>query len=340
MSEKMTAYGFGHPGDKSNSPIFEEKTIDKPKPHGRQILVEVKAVALNPTDVATWQMKKEDDDSFTVLGRDIAGIIVETGDHVELFKEGDEVFYPGSSNVQGAQADYHVIDERMVALKPDNLDFAEAAALPLTALTAYETFYDRLRIPENSNEPVTLLIIGAAGGVGSIATQIALNDGIHVIGTASRDESREHLAHLGITKIINHKKPYQPQLKEFGIDTVDYIFLASNADENIKEVNKIVSPQGHVCSILPLRTPLPMSFFSKSVTFSYELMYTRSVYEASDWIKQHNYLTQLKTHIESGNLKTTINHRFHSMNSENLTKAYEQLMTGHTIGKIVLEHHN
>lgn len=333
----MTAYGFTNPGDKSKSPNFEKKKINKPTPSAKQLLVEVKAVALNPTDVATWQMKKEEDDSFTILGRDVAGIVKEVGDQVEPFKVGDEVFYPGSSNIQGAQADYHVIDERMVALKPDNLDFAEAAALPLTALTAYETFYDRLNILKNSDDPSTLLIIGAAGGVGSIATQIALNDGIHVIGTASRKESRDHLTSLGIEKIINHKEAFKPQLKELGIQTVDYVFLASNADDNIKEVGKIVSPQGHVCSILPLRTPLPMSFFSKSVTFSYELMYTRSVYEAQDWIKQHKYLTELKENIEAGKLKTTINHRFDAMNSETLKKAYEQLMTGHTNGKIVLE---
>ncbi|MFC6465347.1 zinc-binding alcohol dehydrogenase family protein [Marinilactibacillus sp. GCM10026970] len=338
MSENMTAYGFEGSEEKNGSIQFEKRSIEKPAPNNREILVEVKAVALNPTDVMTWKMKKADDTSFTVLGRDVSGTVVEVGDDVTLFKVGDDVFYPGTSNVQGAQADYHLIDERMVALKPKNLNFAEAAALPLTALTAYETFYDQLTIPKNSEEKPLLLIVGAAGGVGSIATQIALNDGIDVIGTASRDESREHLRSLGVKKIIDHKKPYEPQLKEFGINSVDYIFLAANADYNIKEVSKIVSARGHVCSILPLSEALPMSFFSKSVSFNYELMYTRSVYKTEDWIQQHNYLDELRKEVEAGNIHSTINHRYEEITEQTLSEAYDQLMTGHTNGKIVLEH--
>lgn len=337
MSEKMTAYGFSKPGDTSKTPIFEETQLEKPQPSAHQLLVEIKAVGLNPTDIMTWKTKK-DDDTFTVLGRDAAGIVREVGDDVTMFKPGDEVYYPGSSNIQGAQADFHVVDERMVALKPDNLDFAEAAALPLTALTAYETFNDRMHLPKQSEQTAALLIVGAAGGVGSIASQIALQDGIRVIGTASREESRNHLKDLGVTEIINHKENFKPQLEELGIESVDYVFLAANADQNIEEVSKIISPQGHVCSILPLSNPLPKSFFGKSVSLSYELMYTRSVFETTDWIKQHEYLTELKEKVESGAIKTTLNHRFDKMNTETLSKAYEQLMTGHTNGKIVLEH--
>ncbi|WP_208559973.1 zinc-binding alcohol dehydrogenase family protein [Marinilactibacillus kalidii] len=340
MSKNMNAYGFGDPGEQKEMIPFEKREISKPEPNGRQLLVEVKAVGLNPTDVMTWKMKKTDDESFTVLGRDVSGVVVEIGEATELFEIGDEVFYPGTSNVQGAQADFHLIDERMVAKKPTNLDFAEAAALPLTALTAYETFFDQLQIPKNAEKPATLLIVGAAGGVGSIATQIALNNGIEVIGTASRDESRQQLKSLGVKKIIDHSKPYGEQLNELGYDAVPYVFLAANADDNIKEVSKIVSPRGHVCSILPLSQPLPKTFFGKSISFSYELMYTRSVYQTADWIRQHEYLDDLRQQVEAGNVKTTINHRYEEMNGKTLSEAYKQLMTGHTTGKIVLEHKN
>lgn len=337
MSEKMIAYGFTDPGDKSKAPVFDKKEVEKPKPKGRQLLVEVRAVSLNPTDLATRGMKR--DDSFTILGRDVAGTIVDTGDNVELFKTGEDVFYPSTSNIQGAQSEFHVIDERMAAKKPTNLDFAEAAALPLTALTAYEAFSDRLNIFQSDKKPeeINLLIVGAAGGVGSIASQIALNYGWNVIGTASREESETYLKELGVKHIINHKEPYQEQLEKQGIDSVDFVFAVANVDENIKEIANVIIPQGRVCSILPLSRPLPNKFFAKSVAFSYELMYTRSVFETDDWIKQHEYLTELKKQIEQGNIKTTLNHHFNPLNAENLSKAYEQLMTGHTIGKIVLE---
>jgi NADPH:quinone reductase len=226
MENKMNAYGFYKPNKEEGIPLFEKKLIDKPVPKNRQILVEVKAVSVNPTDLATHSMKKSEDESFTVLGRDVAGVVVETGPEVCLFKKGDEVFYPGTTNVQGAQADFHVIDERMAALKPRNLSFSEAAALPLTALTSYEVMHDRLNLFRLYSEPekVTLLIIGAAGGVGSIACQIALNYGFTVIGTASTTESSQYVKNLGVQTVINHKEPLKNQLTEKGIEKVDAEF--------------------------------------------------------------------------------------------------------------------
>ncbi|WP_368646280.1 zinc-binding alcohol dehydrogenase family protein [Alkalibacterium putridalgicola] len=340
MTEKMNAYGFYDPQKEKDLPTFEKVVLDRPEPNKREILVEVKAVGLNPTDFATWMMKKETDDSFTILGRDISGKVVEVGEEVKLFKKGDDVFYPGSSNVQGAQADYHLIDERMVALKPKNLTYSEAAALPLTSLTSYEVMHDRLDLFSLSENPsdVTLLIVGAAGGVGSVACQIALNYGFNVIGTASREESRSYIKELGVKHIIDHTQPYKNQLEELGIKQVDAVFLAAKADENIREVGKVIAPQGRVCSLLPLQNPLPGSFFGKSITFSYELMYTRSVYETQDWIKQHEYLTELKNQVEQGFIVSNLETLFSEMNEETIRKAYEQLQTEHTIGKIVLAH--
>ncbi|MCC5895681.1 MAG: zinc-binding alcohol dehydrogenase family protein [Alkalibacterium sp.] len=341
MSPSMDAYGFTDPKKDQALPAFEKRVLPVPEARNREIVVEVRAVGINPTDLATRLMKKTTDDSFTVLGRDIAGVVVSVGDQVTLFKKGDEVFYPGTSNVQGAQADYHKIDERMVSLKPKNLSFAEAAALPLTALTSYEVIHDRLHLFDQADQPgeVTLLIVGAAGGVGSIATQLALNYGFNVIGTASRDQSKQHLNQLGVQHVIDHSEPYKKQLEEKGLNKIDAVFLAARSDDNILEASKVVKPQGHICSLLPISDPLPMPFFTKSLTISFELMYTRSVYQTDDWIKQHEYLTELKNQVEQGFVQSTLSKRFDKLNEDTLTEAYTLLQSEHTIGKIVLEHH-
>ncbi len=340
MAKTMYAYGFVDPKHDENLPTFEKKEVEVPKPKGRELLVEIKAVALNPTDLATRAGKTADDDSFTVLGRDAAGVVVETGADIELFEVGDEVYYPGSPTVAGTEADYHIIDERMVGLKPHNLSFSEAAALPLTALTSYEVFHDRLQLFNWEKEPedISLLIVGASGGVGSIASQIALNKGFDVIGTASRNESREYLSGLGVKTIIDHSQPFEEQLQEQGYDSVDAVFLAVKADENIKEATNVVKPQGRIATLLPFENRLPNKLFSKSITLSYELMYTRSLYQTEDWVKQHEYLMELKEQVEAGNIVSTKSEYFSKMNEETLTEAYALLQKEHTIGKIVLEH--
>ena len=340
MTKMMNAYGFVDPQFEKEIPAFEVQSVERPIPKNREILVEVKAVSINPTDLATRQAKKEEDHSFMILGRDAAGVVVEVGSDVELFKEGDEVYYPGTPRVEGTQADYHLIDERMVALKPNNLNFAEAAALPLTALTAYEAFFDRLDLLdiEKSPEDINLLIVGAAGGVGSIASQIALAYGFNVIGTASKEESTSYLRKVGVNHIINHYQSFEEQLKETGIDKVDAVFLAVKPDENIQEAANVIKAQGRMCSLLPLSEPLPNRLFTKSVIFSFELMYTRSLYQTEDWIKQHKYLTDLTEKVEKGAIQSTKTVHYKKMTPETLKEAYEKLNSETTVGKIVLEH--
>jgi len=340
MAATMNAYGFADPKHEENLPTFEKREIDIPTPEGRQILVEVRAVSLNPTDLATRSGKESDDDSFTVLGRDASGIIIETGSEVELFEEGDEVYYPGSPAVGGTQADYHIIDERMVGKKPTNISFAEAAALPLTAVTSYEVIHDRLQLSSIDKEPedISLLIMGAAGGVGSIASQIALNYGFDVIGTASREESINYLKDLGVQTIIDHSEPIEEQLKEAGYDFVDAVFLAVKAEENIEAASKVVKPQGRINTLLPFSETLPSELFTKSIILSYELMYTRAYYETDDWINQHHYLTELTGQVEAGNIVSTKTEHFPEMNEETLTEAYTMLQDEHKTGKIVIEH--
>lgn len=340
IPKKMTAYGFVDPKHEEDLPAFEKRKIDVPKPKDRQLLVEIKAVSVNPTDLATRSGKEADDDSFTILGRDAAGVVVDVGPDAELFEIGSEVYYPSSPAVEGTEADYHVIDERMVARKPTNLSFTEAAALPLTALTSYEVIHDRLDLfnLNQAAEDVSLLIMGAAGGVGSIASQIALTYGFDVIGTASRDESIDYLKDLGVKTIIDHSEPLEDQLKKHGYNEVDAVFLAVKAEENIDEASQVVKPQGRINTLLGFENPLPNRLFTKSITLSYELMYTRSMFETDDWIKQHDYLTELTEQVEAGRIKSTMSETYSEMNADTLAQAYTLLQQGHTVGKIVLQH--
>ncbi|WP_088008984.1 zinc-binding alcohol dehydrogenase family protein [Indiicoccus explosivorum] len=338
-SEMMKAIGFRKPGSIEEPMDLEMIEVERPKPEGRDLLVQVKAVSVNPTDLRTRDAKKKEDDSFTIVGRDAAGIVVETGGDCTLFRPGDEVWYAGTSNRPGSQSEYHLVDERIVGRKPKNLDFAQAAALPLTSLTAYEAFFERLGLPEDpeANKGKTVLIIGAAGGVGSIATQIAKLAGLTVIGTASRLQTTEWANEHGADHVINHKVRFAPQLKEIGFDSVDFIFCLSAPDEHMANMAEVIAPQGRICSILPVFQALDRQLFMKSVTFAYELMYTRSVYQTKDMIEQHKFLDKLADWADEGKIETTKTEHFTPISPVTLKEAYANLLTGRTIGKLVVE---
>ncbi|TWT14363.1 zinc-binding alcohol dehydrogenase family protein [Planomicrobium sp. CPCC 101079] len=335
----MKALGFYKPGPKSEPPTFEYIDVDRPVPTGRNLLVEVRAVSVNPTDFRTRDAKDENDDSLTIVGRDVAGVVVETGEDCTVFKTGDEVFYAGTTIAPGGHSEVHLVDERLVGKKPKSLDFAEAAALPLTSLTAFEAYFDRLgisrRVEDNAGK--SILIIGAAGGVGSIATQIAKQVGLTVIGTASRPETKEWAMEHGADYTINHMEPFELQLQSLGLGGVHYIFCLTNVDDHMSNMAKVILPQGKICSILPTQKPLDIALFSKSVTFAYELMYTRSMFHTDDMIVQHELLDELADWVDAGKVKTTMTERMSPINSSNLKQAYGKLMSGRTIGKIVLD---
>ncbi|AQQ52181.1 zinc-binding alcohol dehydrogenase family protein [Planococcus lenghuensis] len=338
-TETMKAIGFYKPGDVKEPMDLEVVEMERPKPAGRDLLVQVKAVSVNPTDLRTRDAKKDGDESFTVVGRDAAGIVAEVGEDCSLFKPGDEVWYAGTNNRPGSQSEFQLVDERIVGKKPKSLDFAQAAALPLTSLTAYEAMFDRLGISENAadNKGKSILIIGAAGGVGSIATQIAKQAGLTVIGTASRPQTVEWAKEHGADYTINHREPLEPQLKELGFDNVPYIFCLSATDEHMTDMTTVIAPQGKICSILPAFKPLDPRLFAKSVTFAYELMYTRSVFQTEDMIRQHELLDRLADDVDAGELETTKTEHFTPISPSALKEAYSNLLTGRTIGKIVVE---
>ncbi|HSI67669.1 MAG TPA: zinc-binding alcohol dehydrogenase family protein [Planococcus sp. (in: firmicutes)] len=338
-AETIKAFGFYRKGDITQSPPFEFVEIDRPVASGRDLLVEVRAVSVNPTDLRTRDAKKEDDHSLTIVGRDAAGVVLHTGEDCSLFEVGDEVFYAGTNNRPGSLSELHLVDERIVGRKPKNLDFPHSAALPLTGLTAMEALFDRLGVSElpHENKGKKILIIGAAGGVGSVATQIAKLAGLEVIGTASRTESSEWAKGHGADWIINHHQPFGPQLHELEIEEVDFIFCLTNVDDHMANMAEVIMPQGKICTILPAFKPLDLRLFSKSVSLSYELMYTRSVFGTEDMVRQHHLLNQLADWVESGLVKSTMTRHFQPINEKNLEEAYQQLLTSKTIGKIVLE---
>lgn len=312
--------------------------IPKPTPQDHDLLVRVQSISVNPVDTKVRSPKDRVEEQPKILGWDVAGIVEETGPKTTLFKKGDHVFYAGSITRQGANSEYHLVDERIVGRKPKTLSFPEAAALPLTSLTAWEALFDRLGIPETGNEKTNLLIIGAAGGVGSIAIQLAKRAGLTVIGTASRPESTDWIKERGADHVINHYEEFVPQLKQITLEHVDYILCLNRTDMHWDNMAKAIKPQGKICSIYETDEKLNLyPLFNKSVTFVWELMFTRAMFQTPDMMKQHEILNKISDLIDSGILKTTVNEVLSPINAENVRKGHAMLEEGKTIGKIVLE---
>lgn len=335
---KMKAVGLYHYLPITNPESLVDVEIDKPSPSGRDLLVRVEAISVNPVDTKVRSPKERVEDTPKILGWDVAGIVEETGPDCKLFKKGDEVFYAGSITRQGANSEFHIVDEQIVGAKPHTLTFTDSAALPLTSLTAWEALFDRLGIPESGNEQTNILIIGAAGGVGSIAIQLAKHAGLTVIGTASREQSAQWAKDRGADFVINHYEEFLPQLNKLGFDGVDYILCLNRTDMHWNNMAQAIKAQGKICSIYETEEKLNLfPLFHKSVTFVWELMFTRPMFGTSDMIKQHHILTKIAAMIDTGQLVTTVNEVISPINAENLRKAHAKLEEGKTIGKIVLE---
>lgn len=336
---QMKAIGFHQhlPITEANSLIDLE--IERPVAHGHDLLVEIKAVSVNPVDTKV-RAHGADETEPKVIGYDAAGIVVEVGDHASLFSVGDEVYYAGAINRSGSNSDFQLVDERIVAKKPQRLTFSEAAALPLTTLTAYEALTDRLQLTfdAKSNLDKTMLIIGAAGGVGSIATQLANKAGLTVIGTASRPETIEWAKTHGAHHTINHHEDFRAQLEQLGYHYVDYIFCLNATDQHFDAMVDVIAPQGKICSIVETNQNLNLSALQqKSATFVWEFMFTRSLFETADMIRQHEILTQVATWLEEETLETTVTQTLIGLNAANLKEAHRLVESGKTIGKVVVE---
>jgi NADPH2:quinone reductase len=335
----MKAIGFYRslPIDQEESLIDLE--IEKPTPSGRDLLVQIKAISVNPTDVKSRMSRPQREETPQILGRDVAGIITQVGTECTLFHPGDEVYYAGSNKRPGGNSEFHLVDERIVGHKPQTLDFAQAAALPLTSLTALEGLFERLGISRDpaTNTEKTILIIGSAGGVGSIATQLARLAGLTVIGTASRPESIQWAREHGATQTMSHTQPFLPQLKALGISQVDYIFCLNSPDRHWDDIAEAIAPQGKICSILPVSASVNLGLlFQKSVTLAWELMFTRPMFQTTDMIEQHRHLDALTKLVDDGKIQTTLTELIEPINAANLRIAHAKIESGKTIGKIVL----
>lgn len=335
---KATGYKIPSPISAANSLIDIE--LPKPQPEGRDILVEVKAISVNPVDYKIRRSAPPTDGAeWKVIGWDAAGIFAAVGPDVAGFKAGDEVWYAGSVIRSGANAEFHLVDDRIVGRKPSKLGWADAAALPLTSLTAWEAFFDRLDVKKPvPGAAAAILIIGGAGGVGSIAIQIARQfTGLTVIATASRSETREFVTSLGAHHVVDHSKPLAGQIAALGIGAPAFVFSTTQTAQHIDEIVELIAPQGRFCLIDDPSGFDIMKFKRKAVSIHHELMFTRAIYETPDMDEQARILNEISRAVDDGRIRTTAKQNLGEINAANLKKAHEQLESGSTIGKIVLE---
>ena len=322
----------------SDPQSLQDMILPDPVPRGRDLLVRVQAVSVNPVDTKVRSPSDKVELAPKVLGWDAAGVVEAVGEGVSLFRPGDAVYYAGDITRQGSNSELHLVDERIVALKPQSLDFAQAAAVPLTAITAWEAFFDRMKIdPAGAHRGQSILQIGGAGGVGSIGIQIAKMAGLRVIATASRPETAAWCRELGADHVIDHREPMRPQLEALGLPFVDYIGCWNDIDRHWEAMADLIRPQGTICSIVGNRGALAQDGVrAKSATHCWELMFTRARFQTPDMIEQHRLLARVAAEIDAGRMRTTLREVLGPINAANLREAHARLESGTTIGKLVL----
>ncbi|MBU6960700.1 zinc-binding alcohol dehydrogenase family protein [Pseudomonas sp. CVAP len=315
--------------------------IELPEPVAglRDLLVEVKAISVNPVDTKVRQNVAPEDGAAKVLGWDVAGVVKAVGSDVSLFKPGDKVYYAGSIARAGGNSELHVVDERIVGHMPTSLSFAEAAALPLTAITAWELLFERLQVREGKTaQGQSLLIVGAAGGVGSILTQLASQlTALNVIGTASRPQTQSWVRELGADLVIDHSQPLSEELKRAGHPQVTHVASLTETDQHFEQLVEALAPQGKLALIDDPKALDVTKLKRKSLSLHWEFMYTRSLFETADMLEQHKLLNRVAGLIDAGTLKTTVGEHFGTINAANLRRAHALLESGTSKGKIVLE---
>lgn len=318
--------------------VFLDVELPQPVAAGRDLLVAVKAVSVNPVDTKVRAPKDKVEDPPRVLGWDASGVVEAVGPHVTLFQPGDEVYYAGDITRPGSDAQFQLVDERIVGAKPRSLGFAAAAALPLTTITAHESLFDRLGIDRaGGNQGQSILIIGGSGGVGSIGIQLAKAAGLVVIATASRPETTDWCKALGADHVINHHQPMAEQVRALGFQYVDHIAIFRDMRHWDAAV-ELIRPQGGIVAIDDTNQPMPMQGMKvKAASLHWEYMFARAQYQTPDMLEQHRLLDDAAREIDAGHLRTTLAKVVGPINAANLRKAHRLIETGTTRGKIVLE---
>lgn len=335
----MKAIGFSeHLDIKDPKSLFEFET-PKPTPKGHDLLVKVNAVSVNPVDVGVRRSGHGKLSKPKIIGWDACGIVEKVGSQVSLFSPGDRVYYAGSFKRSGSNSEYQLVDERIVGNAPKSLTDAQAAAMPLTSLTAYEALFEQLSLSQDktSNEGKTILIINGAGGVGSVATQLASNAGLTVIATASRPESINWVKSHGATDVVNHRKNLVNEVHKLGYKYVDYILELKDIDSHWKEMCELIKPEGAIASITENRRPINLRLLTpKKAIFAWEWMYTKSYYHTPDMQSQHDILNKIATLIDNSELQCTLTQLLSPINADNLREVHNLVENGHMIGKVVV----
>ena len=340
----MKAVGYS-----KSLPINDPESLtdfDLPQPiaTGHDLLVKVKAIAVNPVDYKIRQRVSPAEGEYKVLGWDAVGEVVATGEVATRFKPGDVVYYAGDLNRQGSNAEYQLVDERLVGTKPKSLSDAEAAALPLTAITAWEMLFEHLGIQQQSPDSTeksdeVILVVGAAGGVGSIFLQLAKAiTGATIIATASRESSQAWVKKLGADHVVDHTQPLQPQVEALGIGQVTHVASLNSTESYFENYTELLVPFGKIAMIDDPAKPLDvMKMKPKSQSLHIEFMFARSMFKAADMDEQGRLLNRVSDLVDQGYIQTTIGKDLGTINAENLKAAHQELETGRSIGKIVLK---
>lgn len=336
----MKAVAYQAPLPISDPAALQDVQLPDPQMQGHDLLVEVRAVSVNPVDYKIRSSRVPPAGKWQILGWDATGIVREVGPEVTLFKPGDRVWYAGDISRPGSNAQLQCVDERIVGHMPESLGFAEAAALPLTSITAWELLFDRLGIvPGKRPSSVRLLIVGAAGGVGSILTQLASRlTSATVIGTASRPETQAWVRQQGAHHVIDHNRPLAEELARIGVADVTHVASLTNTQDHFAELAEVIAPQGRLGLIDDPDQPLDiMKLKAKSISLHWELMFTRSLFGTADMLAQHQLLDEVAALVDAGVIRTTLAEHFGTINAYNLKRAHALLESGRARGKIVLE---
>lgn len=335
----MRAVGYGAPLPIDHADSLVDVNLARPTPSGRDLLVEIKAISVNPADAKVRANTRPEAKAWKILGWDAAGVVVEVGPDTSLFKPGDEVFYAGSITRPGTYAEFHLVDERVVGRKPRTLDWAESAALPLTSITAWESLFDRLDVngrPVRGATPA-ILIVGGAGGVGSIAIQIArkLTD-LTVIATASRPETKAWVSDLGAHYVVDHSEPLGKGIGALELGLVPFVLSTTNTDDHLSQIVELMAPQGRFALIDDPKALDVNLFKRKSISVHWEFMFTRSMFGTADMSEQGRLLNKISRLIDEGVIETTLTENLGRINAKNLKRAHALVESGRTRGKISL----
>lgn len=333
----MKAVAYQKAGPITSPEALVDIELDTPVAKGHDLLVRVQAISVNPVDTKI-RKNISAESGWKVLGWDAVGVVEATGDKVTQFKIGDVVWYAGALNRQGSNSELQLVDDRIVGLKPKTLEATEAAALPLTAITAWEMLFDRLQVPKNAPAHTTILVIGGAGGVGSITIQLLKQlTNLTIIATASRAETQNWVKQLGADYVLDHRQPLAPQIKQLGLNAPLYVFSTTQTDQHLADIVELIAPQGHFGLIDDPEQLDIKPFKSKSVSVHWEFMFTRSMFQTADMQKQSELLNEVSKLVDEGKIKTTVTEVLSPINAENLKRVHQQIESGTTKGKIVLQ---